>query len=63
MVTNWITNSKMKNLLAYISTCPDTEELKLDLHQLNELLTPSFKRVKDCVIISKKSIDKFRSFF
>lgn len=63
MVINWITNVKMKNLLEYISFCPDTKELISDLHQLKELLLPPFKRVKDCIIISEKSMDKLEGTF
>lgn len=63
MVINWITNIKMKNLLEHISEGQDAKKLILDSYQLKELLVPSFQRVKDCIIISKSSIDKLEVAF
>ena len=63
MITNWIANSKMKNLLNDISACTNTENLTLNLHQLKSLLSPSLKKVRDCIIISEKSIDKLGASF
>lgn len=54
---DWITNRKMKELLGNMNTSLDKEVLQLNLQNLKELIFPPFKQVKDCVIISKKSID------
>ena len=63
MITNWITNSKMKNLLEYISDYTNTEEIKLNMHQLKALFSPPFKRIKDCIIITDKNIDELEEAF
>lgn len=63
MVTNWKMNSKMKNLLEGISTHLSAEEVRLNLQQLKELFSPSFKKVKDCIIITEKETDELEVAF
>lgn len=63
MEIRWITNSKMKNLLNYISTYSNTEELQLSIQQLKVLFSPPLKIVKDCIIITEESIDKLEKSF
>lgn len=63
MLTNWITNSKMKNLLEHISTHSSSEEVSLNVQQLKNLFSPSFKKVKDCIIITEKNIDDLEVAF
>ncbi len=63
MIINWITNSKMEELLKSISVSSDEEGLKMNFGQLKKLLFPPFKRVNDCVIISEKSVDKLEATF
>lgn len=62
-MVNLISNSKMKELLDNLHTYPSIEMLELNIQQLNKLLFPPFKKVKDCVIISQKSVDKLESTF
>ncbi|MDE6955335.1 MAG: hypothetical protein K2P18_06170 [Oscillospiraceae bacterium] len=51
----WICNSKMNNLVA--SLTDDTSEvLCSDVCKLQALYVPSFKKVNDCVLISKKNV-------
>lgn len=63
MIANLISNSKMKELVDNLYTYPSIEMLELNIQQLNKLLFPPFKKVKDCVIISQKSVDKLESTF
>ena len=58
MVNNWNLNSEMKNLMKHISTHPSSEGISLNMQQLKSLFFPSFKSVKDCIIITDKDIDK-----
>ena len=60
---NWITNSKMEDLLKILPVSLNEEELKLSLGQLKELLFPAFKKVKDCVIIAEESVDRLEATF
>lgn len=55
-ITDWVTNSKMRDLLKQISEDTGKEELRLNMNQLSDLLEPDFKQVKDCVVIAKKSV-------
>lgn len=63
MLTNWITNSKMKKLLEYSSNYQSTEEINLNMQQLKQLFSPLLKKVKDCIIITEKEIDKLEIAF
>ena len=63
MISNWIANSEMKKLLKEVSEHPSVESLKFNFSELYDLFFPEFKKVKDCVIISKKSVDELEMFF
>ena len=63
MLSNWIANSEMKKLLKDISDHPSVENLKFNFSELYDLFFPEFKKVKDCVIISKKSVNELEMFF
>ena len=63
MLSNWVANREMKRLLKNISDHPSIENLKYDFSELYDLFFPEFKKVKDCVIISKKSVDELEMFF
>ena len=63
MLSNWVANSKMKKLLKDISDHPSVENLKFDFSELYDLFFPEFKKVKDCIIISKKSVNELEVFF
>ena len=58
MIDNWNANNKMKKILEYISTHLTDEEVNFKIQQLNELLLPSFKKVKDCIIITKTNVNE-----
>ena len=63
MLSNWVANSKMKKLLKDISDHPSVENLKFNFSDLYDLFFPRFKKVKDCIIISKKSVNGLEMFF
>ncbi len=63
MLSNWIVNREMKRLLKNISDHPSIENLKFDFSELYDLFFPEFKKVKDCIIISKKSVNELEVFF
>ena len=63
MISNWIANSEMKKLLKEVSEHPSVESLKFNFSELYDLFFPKFKKVKDCIIISKKSVDELEMFF
>ena len=63
MLSNWVANSEMKKLLKDISDHPSVENLKFNFSELYDLFFPEFKKVKDCVIISKKSVNELEMFF
>ena len=63
MLSNWIANKEMKKLLKDISDHPSVESLKFNFSELYDLFFPEFKKVKDCVIISKKSVNELEMFF
>ena len=63
MLSNWVANREMKRLLKDISNNPSVESLKFNFSELYDLFFPKFKKVKDCVIISKKSVDELEMFF
>ena len=63
MLSNWVANREMKKLLKDISNNPSVENLKFNFSELYDLFFPEFKKVKDCVIISKKSVDELEMFF
>ena len=63
MISNWIANSEMKKLLKEVSEHPSVESLKFNFSELYDLFFPKFKKVKDCVIISKKSVNELERFF
>ena len=53
----------MKNLLDNISVCSNQETVQMNPGGLKELLFPPFKKVKDCIIISDKDIDRLEVMF
>ena len=63
MLSNWVANREMKKLLKDISNNPSVESLKFNFSELYDLFFPKFKKVKDCIIISKKSVDELEMFF
>ena len=63
MLSNWVANNKMKKLLKDISDHPSVENLKFNFSELYDLFFPKFKKVKDCIIISKKSVNRLEMFF
>ena len=63
MLSNWIVNREMKRLLKNISDHPSVENLKFDFSELYDLFFSKFKKVKDCIIISKKSVNELEVFF
>ena len=63
MLSNWVANREMKKLLKDISDHPSVENLKFDFSELYDLFFPEFKKVKDCIIISKKSVNELEVFF
>ena len=63
MISNWIANSEMKKLLKEVSEHPSVESLKFNFSELYDLFFPKFKKVKDCIIISEKSVNKLEMFF
>ena len=63
MLSNWVANSEMKKLLKDISDHPSVENLKFNFSELYDLFFPEFKKVKDCIIISKKSVNGLEMFF
>ena len=63
MLNNWVANREMKRLLKDISNNPSVESLKFNFSELYDLFFPKFKKVKDCIIISKKSVDELEMFF
>ena len=63
MLSNWITNKEMRKLLKDISDHPSVENLNFNFSELYDLFFPKFKKVKDCIIISKKSVDELEMFF
>ena len=63
MINNWNANDKMKKILGYIITDLTDEEVKFKIQQFNELLFPSFKKVKDCIIITKKNVHELEKEF
>ena len=63
MLSNWVANREMKRLLKDISNNPSVENLKFNFSELYDLFFPKFKKVKDCIIISKKSVDELEMFF
>ena len=63
MLSNWIANREMKKLLKDVSNHPSVESLKFNFSELYDLFFPEFKKVKDCIIISKKSVNRLEMFF
>ena len=63
MLSNWIANREMKKLLKDVSNHPSVESLKFNFSELYDLFFPKFKKVKDCIIISKKSVNGLEMFF
>ena len=63
MITNWVANKKMKNLLEQVFKDLGTEELRLNVNQLKILFQPCFKKVKDCVIIAEESVEELEKGF
>lgn len=65
MRMNWKTNDKMRELLYTISSETYTGSLELTLHfsELKELFEPPFKKVGDCIIISKKNEQELNKYF
>ena len=63
MLSNWVANREMKKLLKDIYGHPSVENLKFNFSDLYDLFFPRFKKVKDCIIISKKSVNGLEMFF
>ena len=63
MISNWIANREMKKLLKDVSNHPSVESLKFNFSELYDLFFPKFKKVKDCIIVSKKSVNGLEMFF
>ena len=63
MLSNWVANREMKRLLKDISNNPSVESLKFNFSELYDLFFPKFKKVKDCIIIAKESVDELEVFF
>ena len=63
MLSNWVTNREMEKLLKDISNNPSVESLKFNFSELYDLFFSKFKKVKDCIIISKKSVNELEVFF
>lgn len=63
MITEWVTNRSMKKLLNSISNQSPEDEFKMKLWELKRLFFPPFKQVKDCVLISEKSVDRLEDTF
>lgn len=59
----WIANMQMKELLNKLVDYKSTEKLKLNVNHLNELFSPSFKKVRDCIIMSKESLEILEKYF
>ncbi len=57
----WIANLKMKQLLNRLADYESKEELRLNVKHLNELFNPPFKKVKDCILISKKDVKELEN--
>ena len=63
MITNWVANRKMKELLSSISVSMGEDVFEMKPEQLNRLFFPSFRQVKDCIIISDSPVDKLEKAF
>lgn len=63
MITNWVTNRKMNELLNDTLNLLIEDSLEMKLEQLEKLFFPPFKQVKNCVIISEKSVDRLEEAF
>ncbi|MBD5542326.1 MAG: hypothetical protein HDR00_14280 [Lachnospiraceae bacterium] len=59
----WIANTQMKQLLNRLGDYESTEKLKLNMKHLNDLFCPPFKKVKDCILISKHSVEELEKSF
>ena len=57
----WIANLKMKQLLNRLADYESKEELRHNVKHLNELFNPPFKKVKDCILISKKDVKELEN--
>lgn len=53
-LTNWITNKKMNERFLQLVQYDNEDELRISLESLGKLFSPPFRKVKDCIIISKK---------
>ncbi len=63
MQINWIGNKNMKELLEKVSSFPYEKEIKGDSGGVRNLLNPPLKKVKDCIIISDKSVEILETFY
>ena len=61
-LTDWITNKKMKERFLQVAQYDNKDELKMNLESLGKLFSPPFRKVKDCIIISKESADKLEPY-
>lgn len=63
MITEWTANKKMERLLNNALNPSAEDKLKVEIEKLKNLFFPSFKQVKDCVIISEESVDRLERSF
>lgn len=63
MLANWTTNNKMKKILKAIPSNQNVEKIEIDMQQFNRLLCPSFQKVRDCIIITEKDVNKIEKNF
>lgn len=61
-LTNWVTNKKMKERFIQVAQYDNKDKLELRLESLGKLFSPPFRKVKDCIIISKKSADELEPY-
>lgn len=63
MITEWVANKKMNNLLNDLSDPSPEDMFKMELGQLKKLFFPPFKQVRDCVLISETPVERLEQSF
>lgn len=61
-LTDWVTNKKMNERFLQLVQYDNEDELRINLESLEKLFSPPFRKVKDCIIISKKSADELEPY-
>ena len=61
-LTNWVMNKKMNERFLQLVQYDNEDELRISLESLGKLFSPPFRKVKDCIIISKKSADELEPY-